>query len=268
MPRPSACRLPALALAISLAASPPLAAQTPEAEATVTWLPSSPTVEDVVVLNVSGIWRDSCTPQLVAVHRNPSPDEFPALYVDPGVPLPLAAAWAVVLEPRDGGCLSAAMPYSLHLALGHLPAGHNRVLVIVRDTAVEPEREIFLDRVEFLVSGDTDTLLLDDGRFRATVTWGDFQGNTGHGQVVPGASDTSGLFSFFTPDNWELLVKVLDGCTVNGRFWVFVAAATSVEYTLRIEDLDTGEEWVRSNPLGELSPAYADTAAFATCALP
>lgn len=116
---------------------------------------------------------------------------------------------------------------------------------------------------------DDTTLCLRDGRFRVTATWRDFSGGTGVGHVVSTAvgagSGDSGLMWFFDPDNWELLVKVLDGCPVTGRFWVFAAATTNVEYELRVEDSRTGDERTYRNPLGERSRAITDTAAFATC---
>jgi hypothetical protein len=116
---------------------------------------------------------------------------------------------------------------------------------------------------------DDTTLCLRDGRFRVTVTWRDSQGGSGVGHVVPVAAGTavgdSGLLWFFAPDNWELLVKVLDGCGVNERFWVFAAATTNVEYELLVEDSRTGESETYRNPLGERSRAITDTAAFATC---
>ncbi len=114
------------------------------------------------------------------------------------------------------------------------------------------------------VPGET-ALCLNGGRFRAEVAWRDFQGNSGAGHVVPGTAADSGLFWFFGPDNWELLVKVLDGCAVNGHVWVFAAATTSVEYTLVVTDTATGEEVRYQNPLGRPSPAVTDTQAFASC---
>jgi hypothetical protein len=97
------------------------------------------------------------------------------------------------------------------------------------------------------------------------VIWKDFQGNTGQGSVVPGASDASGLFWFFSPDNWELLVKVLDGCALNGHHWVFSAATTTVEYTLKVTDTRTGEVATWTNPLGRSAPAVTDTKALGGC---
>ncbi len=112
--------------------------------------------------------------------------------------------------------------------------------------------------------GDT-MMCLNDGRFRVEVRWRIFTGLTGSGQVVPGTSTDSGLFWFFHPDNWELLVKVLDGCGFNRHYWVFSAATTDVEYTLRVTDTVTGEMQEYFNPLGVAAPAITDTFAFSGC---
>jgi phospholipase/carboxylesterase len=106
---------------------------------------------------------------------------------------------------------------------------------------------------------------LGGGRFAVEVAWRDFQGHTGAGTAVPGAAADSGLFWFFAPDNWELLVKVLDGCAVNGRRWVFAAATTSVEYDLTVTDTVTGHAAHYHNPLGRASPAITDIAALDAC---
>ena len=82
---------------------------------------------------------------------------------------------------------------------------------------------------------------------------------------MPFCSDDSGLFFFFNEDNVEMLVKVLDGCGITGRFWVFAAATTNVEYTLRVTDTDTGTTKSYFNRLGTASPAITDTAALDVC---
>jgi hypothetical protein len=97
------------------------------------------------------------------------------------------------------------------------------------------------------------------------VAWRDFDGNAGQGHVVPGAAADSGLFWFFGPQNWELLVKVLDGCAVNGHVWVFAAATTTVEHTLVVTDTLTGASARYDNPAGRPAPAVTDTLAFAAC---
>lgn len=112
----------------------------------------------------------------------------------------------------------------------------------------------------------TNYLCLQDNRFAVTVEWEDFAHNTGDGFVVPGVSSAdSGLFYFFNPSNWEMLIKVLDGCPVNNKFWVFFAATTNVGFRLEVLDVQAGVNKVYFNYLGESANAVTDTGAFATC---
>ncbi len=113
---------------------------------------------------------------------------------------------------------------------------------------------------------DTLGTCLSDERFRIDLAWRSFDGTTGSGNVVPVGSDDSGLLWFFEDDNWEMLIKVLDGCAINDRFWVFAATTTTVEYTLTVTDTATGEIRDYFNLLGTAAPAITDTDAFATCA--
>lgn len=106
---------------------------------------------------------------------------------------------------------------------------------------------------------------LGDGRFRVTVTWRDFDDEAGDGHHVAAASDDSTLLWFFDEANWEMLVKVIDGCGFNQHFWVFAAATTNVEYTLRVTDTLTGEVASYTNPLGTAAPALTDIEALDTC---
>jgi hypothetical protein len=77
-------------------------------------------------------------------------------------------------------------------------------------------------------------------------------------------SDDSGLLYFFNPENWEMLIRVLNGCSVNHRFWIFAAAA-NVDYTLTVTDTQTDQVQVYASPQSAPAPAITDTAAFATC---
>ncbi len=129
----------------------------------------------------------------------------------------------------------------------------------------EASATTFFANSEPCVAGP-NTLCLNDGRFKAEVTWGDFTGETGLATDAGLASADSGLMYFFSPDNWEMVVKVLDGCAVTDHFWVFAAVTTNVEYTLTVTDTLTGLTKDYTNPLGDASPALTDTEAFATCA--
>ncbi len=106
---------------------------------------------------------------------------------------------------------------------------------------------------------------LQNGRFRVRVDWRNPQNQRGDGSLVTGGTDDSALFWFFDEDNWEFLVKVLDACFIADRFWVFAAATTDVEYTLRVTDTETGVTRFYENPLGVASDAITDTNAFASC---
>ena len=60
----------------------------------------------------------------------------------------------------------------------------------------------------------------------------------------------TGLFTFLDESNVELIVKVLDACGLNGRFWIFGAGLTNLAVKLIVTDTVTGEERIFDNPLG------------------
>jgi ELWxxDGT repeat protein len=104
------------------------------------------------------------------------------------------------------------------------------------------------------------TLCLNGGRFAVVAAWRDFAGRTGIGTAVPLTADT-GYFWFFDSANVEVMLKVLDGRAVNGKFWVFFGALSNVEYTLTVTDTLTGAVRSYPNASGRFA-SVADTAAF------
>ena len=105
-------------------------------------------------------------------------------------------------------------------------------------------------------------LCLQAGRFQVDVTWRDFEGIEGVGRLTSARSVDSGVFWFFHPANWELMVKVLDACGFNDKFWVFSSGSTNVQYELRVTDLESGTVQIYDNPLGRIALTVTDTAAF------
>jgi ELWxxDGT repeat protein len=103
-------------------------------------------------------------------------------------------------------------------------------------------------------------LCLNGGRFAVEASWKDFQGKTGNGTAVSLSGDT-GYFWFFDQANVEVLLKVLDGTPLNGKFWVFYGALSNVEYTLKVTDTQTGAVKEYRNPSGRFA-SVADTGAF------
>ncbi len=119
-----------------------------------------------------------------------------------------------------------------------------------------------VDVVDSACQNFEHTACLTGGRFLVEVDWEDFRGRTGRGKVVPFTTEKSALFAFFDLDNWEVQVKVLDGCSENGHTWVFASATTNLGYTLTVTDLATGDDVTYTNPVGTPAPAITDTRAF------
>ncbi|MDP9194330.1 MAG: LamG domain-containing protein [Acidobacteriota bacterium] len=100
-------------------------------------------------------------------------------------------------------------------------------------------------------------------RWRTNPTPGSL--TDGQSQVAGVANAGSGLFQFFSPTNWEILVKTLDGCGLNNRYWVFSAATTNVFYRMDVLDVTSGKQKIYFNYPGPPAPAVTDTSALAVC---
>jgi Leucine-rich repeat (LRR) protein len=111
---------------------------------------------------------------------------------------------------------------------------------------------------------DDQTLCVSSSRFEVTATWQDADGESGEANGVALSSDT-GYFWFFDAANVELVVKVLDGCAVNGRFWVFAGGLTDVQVDLQVHDTRAGRSRRYFNAVGRPFRPVQDTAAFETC---
>lgn len=86
--------------------------------------------------------------------------------------------------------------------------------------------------------------------YEVKVCYETSDGRIGSGRPKSIGSRESGLIWFFSQDNIELLVKVLNGCAINGHRWIYVAPATDVAFNIVVEAQLTGEEWVLRNPQG------------------
>ena len=105
------------------------------------------------------------------------------------------------------------------------------------------------------------TLCLNASRFRVQVTWRvPSQGTSGVGNGIALTGDT-GEFWFFSANNIELVIKVVDGRAFNDRFWVFYGALSDVEYTITVTDTTNGAVKTYTNPSGNLA-SVADVTAF------
>ncbi|HEX4962581.1 MAG TPA: LamG domain-containing protein [Thermoanaerobaculia bacterium] len=116
-------------------------------------------------------------------------------------------------------------------------------------------------------SASTVNQLCLQGRFLVTTT---FRTATAPGPsdgsahvVVAGAN--SGVFWFFSSDNWEVMVKAINGCGLNSRYWIYSAATTDRFYRMEVFDTLHPTNKVFFNYAGPPAPAVTDSSAFATC---
>ena len=110
-----------------------------------------------------------------------------------------------------------------------------------------------------------------DQRFQVTASFHTAQdgGLAGTAQAVPLAqlgTTHGGLFWFFTPDNPEMLVKILNGCSSTDHFWAYITAGTNVAFTIKVEDTFRANV-SKTYTNADLTPALPiqDTLALASC---
>ncbi len=111
------------------------------------------------------------------------------------------------------------------------------------------------------------TLCLNGGRFTVQAQWRTPGGQAGHARAMPLTGDT-GYFWFFGAANVEAVVKVLNACGANQRFWVFAAGLTNVEVDVTVADTWTGNARTYHNPLDSPFQPLQDTDAFRSCSAP
>lgn len=107
----------------------------------------------------------------------------------------------------------------------------------------------------------TTDVLQFDGGYRVSMCYVTPNGETGQAKAGVWASSQSGILWFFSRENAEVLVKVLDGCRHNGHRWIFVAPVTDLGFELRVTG-PSGEIWTHTNQSGRTAPTKSDTSAF------
>jgi PKD repeat protein len=108
------------------------------------------------------------------------------------------------------------------------------------------------------------TLCLNGNRFAVTANFRTLQGQSGAATGVELTAD-SGYFYFFNAANIEIVIKVLNACSINQSYWVFAAGLTNVEVDLQVVDTRNGTLKTYHNPLETPFAPVQDTSAFATC---
>jgi virginiamycin B lyase len=114
-----------------------------------------------------------------------------------------------------------------------------------------------------LCNTSATNLCLNNGRFRVSTSWQTATGS-GVGNAVSMTSDT-GYFWFFSANNVEMVIKVVNGCGFNSRYWTFAGGLTNVSVTMTVTDTQSGNVKTYVNPQGIAFQPIQDTNSFATC---
>jgi hypothetical protein len=105
-----------------------------------------------------------------------------------------------------------------------------------------------------------NVMCLADGRYRVQATFE--RGSDIHGMAnAVDLSEESGLFWFFSPGNVETIVKVLDGCGVNGHRWIYTTGLTDLRVVVTVADTETGATATYLNEGGGAFAPIQDTEA-------
>ena len=160
------------------------------------------------------------------------------------------------------GCFIEGDTTGATISLGRLPAGSYKADLLFVESYFTQDiaHEVAFTVAERPFSPETPVVLA--GSFEVDVTWRNAAGESGVGRLVQAPSQDSALFYFFSPDNWELMVKVLDGCAINGHYWVFGAASTDVAYDIEITRRGSTQTFAVNNPLGNAAEAITEIQAF------
>ena len=110
-------------------------------------------------------------------------------------------------------------------------------------------------------TANVSTACLNRSRFRVRMTYRTAQGTTGQAHANLLTPDT-GWFWFFDRKNVEVVVKVINGCALNQRFWVFASGLTNVHVAITVVDTVTGRSKTYQNPLDIDFRPIQDTGAF------
>jgi hypothetical protein len=161
-----------------------------------------------------------------------------------------------------------------------LPAGTHTLRVVADSTNVVAESNEADNEYTktFTVTASTPSsctssgtvLCLNGNRFAVSVSWTTPSGRTGEEQSIAaagsgqavGLTGDTGYFWFFSSNNVEMVIKVVDGRAVNNRFWVFAGGLTNVNVVIQVTDTLTGTVRTYTNPQGAAFQPIQDTNAF------
>jgi protocatechuate 3,4-dioxygenase beta subunit len=112
---------------------------------------------------------------------------------------------------------------------------------------------------------DSTTLCLLGGRFAVSAEWTDGAGGSGDAGAAS-LGDRSGYLWFHRPGSPEVVVKILDACTLDPpAFRLFASGLTTSEVSLTVTDTAALAQRTYFNPLGQAFLPIRDSEAFGSC---
>ena len=182
----------------------------------------------------------------------------------------VAPAWAASLFPSRYICADENGPGGSPAYAGTYSSTVNpdlRPIAKIGEPDIFPNYKALGIRVEAEASSacipGPNTACLLSGRFKVEIEWTDFSAVTRDAYVASAGTSDSALFYWTNPNNWEVLIKAINACSLNNKFWIYFAAATNVGYRVTVTDtLSGGPPKVYTNPVGTLAQATNDINAF------
>lgn len=112
-------------------------------------------------------------------------------------------------------------------------------------------------------TNDMVVCLLSD-RFEVTAQFAAANGQSGGAHMVK-LTDDSAYMWFFSSDNVEVVLKVLDACPLNNEYWIFAGGLTNVAVMITVTDSSSGKFARYNNPQGTAFQPIQDTSALPVC---
>ncbi|HSP34614.1 MAG TPA: trypsin-like peptidase domain-containing protein [Thermoanaerobaculia bacterium] len=107
-------------------------------------------------------------------------------------------------------------------------------------------------------SPSTTNVCLVNNRFKVSMTY-----NGANMQATPFTGGNTGLFSQTSdPSNIEVLLKMIDACGFNAKFWVYSGGTTDQGIAITVVDTKTGTTKTYTNPKSTKFQTITDASAF------
>ena len=191
--------------------------------------------------------------------NNPAPGQS-VQFTDTSSPTPTTWAWDFG-DPSSGANNTSTLQNPAHVFAA---AGVYNVM-LTTSTGGNVTNPVTVASPTGACQPGAGTLCLNGGRYQVTANWTRSDGSAGGGTAVS-LTDDSGYFWFFDPTNIEAVMKVLNGCSINNAYWVFLAGLTNVEVATTVTDTQTGLMYSNTNPQGTaFAPVQATNALPSSC---